>query len=59
MASQTFNFKPSELTEAFDADDVRGRAPPIVTASQLAALLQVPEKTLYSWIGRGRLNGCW
>lgn len=32
--------------------------PPIISPAQLAALLGLSIKTIYEWIARGRLDGC-
>jgi len=31
---------------------------PIVSPKQLGAIVGVSRKTIYSWIGKGRLDGC-
>jgi excisionase family DNA binding protein len=33
--------------------------PPIISPAQLAALLGLSVKTIYEWIARGRLDGCY
>jgi excisionase family DNA binding protein len=45
-----------ELSRPFHGDWAR-RYPPILSVRQLAALLNGSPKTIYEWIGKGRLDG--
>jgi excisionase family DNA binding protein len=40
------------------ADGDRARVGPILTPAQLADLVQVSVKTVYEWLTKGRLDGC-
>ena len=46
----------TEIAKAF-GDGGGASFPPILTAEQLAGLLQISPKTLYEWIAKGRLDG--
>ena len=47
-----------ELAQAFSAPAWGERFPPILTVDQVAALLQLPKRTVYDWHSRGLLKGC-
>ena len=46
----------AEIQQAF-ADISGAQFPPILTVTQLAALLHISVKTVYDWIAKGRLDG--
>jgi excisionase family DNA binding protein len=46
----------AEITQAF-AEGSGAHFPPILTVEQVASLLQISPKTVYEWIGKGRLDG--
>ena len=48
----------SELNAPFESSDAGKQYPPVMTAQQAAALLQVPVATIYDWSSRGLLRGC-
>ena len=56
MSTRTRRLSKAEIQQAF-ADGSGTQFPPILTVSQLAALLQLSAKTVYEWLGRGRLDG--
>ena len=59
MATNDENLKltPREIATAFDTN--AGPAVPVVlTVEEAAALLRVPEGTVYDWSSRGLLKGC-
>src|SRR5689334_20634755 len=47
---------PDELTRPF-AGEWGDHFPPILSPTQLAALLGLSPKTVYEWIAKGRLDG--
>jgi hypothetical protein len=49
---------PKEVAGAFSDPRWAAAFPPILTADQAAALIQVPKQTLYSWSSQGLLKGC-
>jgi excisionase family DNA binding protein len=59
MATNDENLKltPREIAAAFDTN--AGPVVPVVlTVEEAAALLRVPEGTVYDWSSRGLLKGC-
>lgn len=56
MSTRQRKLSATEISQAF-AEGNGASFPPILTAEQLAALLQISTKTLYEWIAKGRLDG--
>ena len=56
MSSRKGNLSKTEIAQAF-AEGTVTQVSPIITVQQLAAILQVSPKTVYEWIGKGRLDG--
>jgi hypothetical protein len=54
--TRTRKLSKAEIQQAF-ADGAGVQFPPILNVVQLAALLQISVKTVYEWIGGGRLDG--
>jgi len=48
---------PREIAAAFETN-AGPIVPVILTVEEAAALLRVPEKTIYDWSSRGLLKGC-
>ena len=56
MSTRARKLSTAEIEQAF-AEGPGTQFPPILTIAQLAELVQLSPKTLYEWIGKGRLNG--
>jgi len=54
---ESLKLTPREIAAAFDTN--AGPVVPVVlTVEEAAALLRVPEGTVYDWSSRGLLKGC-
>lgn len=56
MSTREKKLNREELARAFRGE-LAERFPAILTPAQLAALVQLSVKTVYEWIGKGRLEG--
>ena len=56
MSTRNRKLSKTEIQQAF-ADGPGAQFPPILNVQQLAVLLQISPKTVYEWIGKGRLDG--
>ena len=56
MSTRARKLSKPEIQQAF-AKGTGAEFPPILSVVQLAALLQISAKTVYEWIGKGRLDG--
>ena len=56
MSTRARKLSKPEIQQAF-AEGTGAQFPPILSVDQLAALLQISAKTIYEWIGKGRLDG--
>lgn len=56
MSTRQRRLSKSEIRAAF-ATDSPTPVPPILSVAELSTLTGVARKTLYEWIGRGRLDG--
>jgi excisionase family DNA binding protein len=59
VANNKENLKltPREIAAAFDTN-AGPLVPVILTVEEAAALLRVPDNTIYDWSSRGLLKGC-
>ncbi|MDB5349340.1 MAG: DNA-binding protein [Planctomycetota bacterium] len=47
-----------EIAAAFGDSNWAAAYPPVLSALQLSAMLQIPLSTIYAWSSRGLLRGC-
>lgn len=56
MSTRKNNLSIGEITRAF-SPEVGSQVGPILSPTQLAAVLQLSVSTIYEWIAKGRLDG--
>lgn len=55
---ESIKLSGKEIQNSFSESHWSRNFPPILSVEQVAALFQVPKKTVYDWNSRGLLPGC-
>lgn len=58
MGAKKPNLSPEEIARPFTGECAE-RFPPILSPRQLAGATGLSVKTIYEWITKGRLDGCY